>query len=473
MPSLYPSHPILLVDDESEFIRTASFILRSVGINNIIGCSDSREVIPILSKHEVSAIALDVIMPHVSGVRLLPQITNSYPELPIIMITAVNEVESAVQCMKDGAFDYIVKPVEESRLITCIRHAIEKREMYKEADILRKSILEGKSETHEAFAQIITNNPLMLNTFQYAEAIAKTTLPILITGQTGTGKELMAEAIHVLSGRQGEFVPIDIAGLDSTMFADTLFGHTRGAYTGAEKDRKGMIEQAAGGTLFLDEICDLNMESQIKLLRLIQEHRYYPLGSDLSKSTDARIIAATNKNPAQMQEQGLFRKDLFYRLHAHEIALPTLSERKDDIPLLVEYFLQKAANAMGKSVPTPPRELFTLLNTYHFPGNVRELEGMVLDAVSRHKSGIISLESFQHKIKYKSAKGRIAEQAEFTQTRQRNWPKGEASLPSLKEAEEALISEALERANGNITLAAKMLGMSRQALSNRLHRVKR
>jgi len=287
---------------------------------------------------------------------------------------------------------------------------------------------------------------------------------VLVTGETGTGKELLALAIHRLSGRSGEFVPVNVAGLDDTLFSDTLFGHRKGGFTGADRDRPGLIERASGGTLFLDEIGDLAAQSQIKLLRLLQEGRYYPIGSDMQKASDARIVLATNRDIHTMQEKGEFRKDLYFRLRTHHIHLPPLRKRREDIPTLVDHFLSKAAESLGRNKPTPPKELRALLGTCEFPGNIRELEGMVFDAVSRHRSGVLSLDSFKEKL------GDGGQGDEDQPRRQEAKIVFSDSLPSLSEAEETLIDEALRRAQGNQSVAARMLGLSRRALNNRLRR---
>lgn len=313
----------------------------------------------------------------------------------------------------------------------------------------------------------------MHSIFQYAEAISRTPMPVLITGETGVGKELIGKAIHQLSRRTGLFVPIDVAGVDDRLFSDTLFGHRKGAFTGAEQSRKGLIEQAKGGTLFLDEIGDLSMESQIKLLRLLQEGKYYPLGSDTPSLTDARMIVATNREIESLMETGNFRKDLYYRLQTHHIHLPPLRERRDDIPLLVSHFLKKAAKTLDKKTPTPPRELFILLGAYHFPGNIRELEGMVFDAVSRHQKGVLSMESFRDRIGH--AHTDTAHQTVEAGQGVKSADSGVIfphPLPTLKETEQLLITEALERSKGNQTLAAELVGLSRRALYGRLKRAR-
>ena len=311
----------------------------------------------------------------------------------------------------------------------------------------------------------------MLAALQYVEVVAPSRHPLLVTGETGTGKELVGRAIHALSGCRGELVSVNVAGLDDVLFSDTLFGHRKGAYTGADHAREGLIARAAGGTLFLDEIGDLNESSQVKLLRLIEDRKYYPLGADVPRETDARIVCATHRSLEGHLSKGRFRRDLYYRLSGHKVHLLPLRERKEDIPLLVDAFLVEAAQAEGKRKPTPPAELYTLLSTYDFPGNVRELRMMVFDAVLRHTGGVLSLESFRKTVGTRDAP-----------------PAGEASadaaapagpsplfgglprLPTLKEAVDQLVAEALARARDNQGIAASLLGITRQALNKRLVR---
>ena len=469
MPT-YPPLPILLVDDEEQFLLSATLTLKSAGMNHVVRCSDSRKVMELLASRDFSLIMMDMMMPHISGRELVPQIIREYPNVPVIILTAVNEVETAVEAMKSGALDYIVKPVDTSRLVSSIRRAVEMREMRNENRLLKKYLLSGKLENPGAFSEIITQDNAMRAIFQYLEAIARTPLPVLITGETGVGKELIARVIHDLSQRSGEFVAVNVAGLDDNLFSDTLFGHKKGAFTGADAPRKGLIEQAGEGTLFLDEIGDLGIESQIKLLRLLQEGKYYPLGADVARMIDARIVVATNQNLEKMQEEGSFRKDLYYRLKFHQVHIPPLRERREDVPLLAEHFLEKAAKRLGKKKPTAPRELFVLLKTYHFPGNIRELEGMIFDAVSQHKSGVLSMETFKPHISAPAKPGESEKMPPAATAGSGGAVAFGEQLPSMKEVENLLIEEALKRADGNQTIAARLIGMTRKALNNRLIR---
>jgi DNA-binding NtrC family response regulator len=467
----FPPEPVLLVDDEELALAAADTALRAQGITNLSSCRDAREVQGLLASREFSAVLLDLSMPHLSGRELLPAIVQEHPELPVIVLTGANDVETAVRCMKDGAFDYLLKPVDEARLESALRRALEIGAVRRENSALKRYLLTDALEHPEAFAAIVTASKSMRAIFQYAEAVAPTPLPILVTGETGVGKELIARAIHALSGRHGPFLPVNVAGLDDALFSDALFGHKRGGFTGADRDRPGLVEQAAGGTLFLDEIGDLSPASQVKLLRLLQEGTYYPIGSDVMKRADIRVVVATNRDLRALQASGGFRKDLYYRLQAHHLHLPPLRERREDLPLLLAHFLAKAALELRRSVPTPPRELVPLLALYSFPGNVRELEGLIYDAVSRHRSGVLSLRSFREKTGLAEASaGGPAESGDEAAAPAAGGLAFPDPLPTLKLAEEALIQEALRRTGGNQTQAASLLGLSRRALNNRLNR---
>lgn len=466
---LYPEDPVLIVDDELKILEGFTFMLKMAGIDNIVCIQDSRQVIPFIEKNQVEALLLDLTMPIVSGEELLDETSNRFPGIPIIIVTGNNEIEIAVKCMQKGALDYILKPVEESRLIGSVKKALELRELRKENRLLKQKIFFHQLEHPEAFYHIITKNEKMHSVFQYMEAIRKTNEPILITGETGTGKELVARSFHLLTGRKGKLVTVNVGGLDDQMFSDTLFGHRKGAFTDAVQDRPGFIESAALGTLFLDEIGDLSSQSQIKLLRLLQEKEYYPLGDDEPRYSDALIITATNKSISQLQKEGKFRKDLFYRLDVHHIHLPPLHERLDDLPLLVDYFLEEAAQSLGKKKPTPPPELYSLLSTYHFPGNIRELRSMVFKAVSLHIARMLSLDSFKNHMR-DNRENKTPMPLSSAPAAYPGWLKNAAyePFPTLKQAQKMLIQLAMERAGNSQSVAAHLLGMTQQALSKRL-----
>jgi DNA-binding NtrC family response regulator len=465
--------PVLVVDDDSQVLHSTSIVLRTSGMAHVLTVEDSRAVLPLLAAQDIGVLVLDLTMPHMSGHELLEQVTSEYPDIPVILMTATNDVETAVQCMQTGALDYLVKPVEQNRLVSAVKRALELRALRAEVLSLKERLLTDTPHRRDAFAEIITQSQAMFAIFRYIEAIAPSPQPVLITGATGTGKELVARALHRLSARPGELVAVNVAGLDDTMFSDALFGHTRGAFTGAERARDGLLMTAAEGTMFLDEIGDLTMTSQVKLLRLLQDGTFYPLGADRPRQSRARIVCATNSDVTQQVSAGTFRKDLYYRLRTHHLHLPPLRARAGDLPLLVEYFVDKAARALGKEAPTVPRALHQLLSTYSFPGNVRELEALIFDAVARHQGAVLSLHSVKAALGDPPPAPLAAPPAEPLPALTAGFPE---RLPTLREAEEALsealITEALRRADGNQGVAAGLLGISRQALNQRLRRHK-
>ncbi len=470
-PKLNPPVPILVVDDEEGVLASIRITLRQAGLNNLILCRESTQVLDIVSRHAVEAIFLDLYMPQVQGTEILEHLVRDFPEVPVIVVTGAVDVETAVQCMKMGAFDYLTKPVEPGPLVAAVNRALKLRELKRENQALRRKLSAAAAARPRALREIVTDDAAMLSLFRYLEAVAPGSQPVLITGETGVGKELMARALHALSGRRGELVIVNVAGLDEQVFADTLFGHVRGAFTGAERTRAGMIRQAAGGTLVLDEIGDLTPGSQVKLLRLLQNGEFLPLGQDQVQTSDARIVATTNRDLWELQNQGAFRQDLHYRLRTHHVHVPPLRQRPDDIPLLVDHFLEQAARAQGKKRPTPPPELYDLLRSHAFPGNVRELKSLIFDAVSQHQGKVLSLRVFQDYLERAQAQREPGlpnpnpggpGQAKVV------FPAGE--LPTLKEVADLLVQEAMRRAGGKQSLAARMLGISPPALSKRLRK---
>lgn len=461
----YPLHPILVIDDEEAILLAVDTILQFAGMNNVLTCADSRQVLAIVKERIPSLILLDLNMPHVDGETILDQITSQFPQIPVIIITGRIDAETAVECMKSGAFDYIVKPVDENRLLGSVKKSLQYGELHQENEALKEQLLEGSLKHPEAFRNIVTNSPKMMILFRYIESIASTSQPVLIRGETGTGKELIARAIYQLSGCPGEYIAINVAGLDDNVFSDTLFGHVRGAFTGADSSRPGLIERASDGTLFLDEIGDLSHSSQIKLLRLLQEKEYMPLGQDKNSISSARIIASTHVDLWELQQKDLFRQDLHYRLRTHRIVLPPLRERKEDLPVLVDHFVRCAAESLTKKSPKITKELIILLETYLFPGNIRELQAMIFDAVAQNTNGVLPLIVFRNHISRaqqaatKHQEGDTNEGIPLTFT---------DPLPTIKEATRMLVEEAMHRSGNNQTTAASMLGISQQALSKRL-----
>jgi two-component system, NtrC family, response regulator HydG len=370
-----------------------------------------------------------------------------------------------VRCMKAGALDYLVKPVETSRLLAAVRNGLAIVELRLEINAFREKMLDGLSKP-ELFRGIVTRDSRMISLFKYIEAIAPSRHPVLITGETGTGKELFARVIHEASGRSGAFVAVNVAGLDDAAFTDTLFGHKRGAYTGADGSRPGLVSEARGGSLLLDEIGDLEPHSQIKLLRLLQEGEYFPLGSDFCLKSEARVIAATAQDIKGLPS---FRSDLYYRLQTHLIAIPPLRERPEDIDLLIGYFLALSMDILDATeAPELPPECQEALAAYDFPGNIRELENIIHDAVARAHGGVIDAADILERL---PPERRLARGTEPPASVDPDKGSGIFRLlgerfPTLHEVEVELVRKAMVRAKGNVSVASSLLGISRQTIYN-------
>jgi DNA-binding NtrC family response regulator len=459
--STNPLHPILVVDDELETLKSIELLLLSFGISNILLCNQSSQVPDILQKNRISIALIDLMMPDLSGEGILEIMQTGFPEVPVIIITGANDIDTAVRCMKKGAYDFFLKPVDKEVFEVAVKRALEKSTLTREINNLKNHMLKKKLEHPEAFQNIITNNKGIYTIFSYLEAVSPGPEPVLITGENGTGKELFAKAIHALSKRQGEFVAVNVAGLDDTLFSDTLFGHKKGAFSDASTQRKGLVEKAFQGTLFLDEIGDLSIQSQIKLLRLLQENEFYPLGADLAQQADTRVVVATNRDLGRLIEKQQFRRDLFYRLNTHSIDIPPLRERMDDIPLLLDFFLKQAEAIYKRADVTYSNDFLDLLMTYSFPGNIRELRALVFDCICLTSNNTLAADVLKSKLDPKA---------------QKNIPKLQlkpdisfpGKLPTLKQTADMVVEEALRRTGGNQSKAASLLGITHQALSKRL-----
>ena len=459
--------PILLVDDNETFLQLQKKLLLCKGFSNVVTLCDSLSVEQFLESQDVAVIVLDLMMPELNGQSLLKLLVAKHPTVPVIIVTAKNQLETAIDCMREGACDYLLKPLDIGRFLASINRALELRSLNEEVFTLRHSPLAKRVARENDFSFIITRNTAMLELLRYVEVIAPSRQPVLVLGETGVGKELFARALHQASRRTGPFIAVNVAGLDDAMFSDTLFGHKKGTYTGADADREGLVSKAALGTLFLDEIGELAETAQIRLLRLVQEQEYYRLGCDTPSRSEARIVIATNRDLKLAMLRGTFRKDLYYRLFAHQVCIPPLRSRLDDLPLLLESFIGFAAQSLGKSPPDYPKELVTLLSSYPFPGNLRELQAMIFEAVARNSSRRLGLERFKALIRReREGLGALQEATACSCD-----PAGGISFthfPTLKEAEEMLIGKALEIAKSNQGVAASLLGISRQALNRRL-----
>ncbi|TVT45074.1 MAG: sigma-54-dependent Fis family transcriptional regulator [Denitromonas halophila] len=463
---------VLVVDDDASWLESIAFALERSGIGPVMTCGDGNEAKRILGSQPVRLLLLDLTMPDMSGEELLAWSVSEHPQTPVIILTGLDQTDIAVRCMKVGAFDYLVKTIEEDALIHSVRNALRTLDMEWEYQRLKTSLFSNELEHPEAFSSLVTQDPAMHSIFRYIESISATRATVLISGESGVGKDLIAKSIHTLGSPDGPFVAVNIAGLDDNVFSDTLFGHVKGAFTGAERARPGMVQAARGGTLFLDEIGDLSASSQVKLLRLLQNREYFPLGSDTPSTSDARVVVATNQSLDALQTSGTFRKDLYYRLRTHCISVPPLRARPWDVRLLVGHFLAEAAAELNKKPIAAPEAVVSLLSGYSFPGNVRELRSIVFDAMAQHRAGALSLIPFRKAIgvdQVESSSGVSGGPLESASAADVVFPK---QIPTIKGAVEQLVREAMSRSGGNQTIAAAMLGITQPSLSRRLRILK-
>lgn len=372
---------IIAIDDDQIFLKSIRRALITSGFTSVRLEPDPEKVVSVFKQEEPFDIALiDVSMPGMDGLEVLEVIKNNSPETECIMVTALDEAVTAVSAIKRGAYDYLVKPVEKDDLVLSINRALERKRLFNITDIGKGTRLPELLNEH-AFKSIIFGSADVLKILKEAELHATSNIPILITGESGTGKELLARAVHEASLRsESVFTPVNMASLTGSLFDAEFFGHTKGAFTGAEKDRTGYLERSNKGTLFLDEVSNLPMELQGKLLRVLQDGEYIKLGTDIPRNTDIRFIAATNEDLEKLIANRKFRKDLYYRLKGGWLHLPALKQRKEDIPLLANHFLNEF---LGKDKNTGiDEDAMTLLLTYDYPGNIRELKSIIESAVN-------------------------------------------------------------------------------------------
>lgn len=474
---LYPEFPVLMVDDEKNFLNSAYFELRAHGISNVECCQNSSEVMLLLKQKNYSVILLDLLMPAIGGEELLSEITDKYPEIPVIIVSALPETETidATYYMKKGAFDYLTKPIETKDLISTIQDALGLMDVYKEIVHLKKEIFSGDTKRIRNFSNIISQSETMQAIFKTIGLIAITSKPVLIRGEPGVGKEFVAYEIHKQSHRKGKFVEFNPVGLSDDLFSEILFGQKKDSPSDATQENRGMIERASGGTLFLPEIADMPMESQVKLLRLIQERQYYPLGSKEPVPSDARIVVSTGKDLEMSTKLDTFRQDLYYKLKAHDIFIPPLRARKDDIPLLLDHFVKKSAKEKGMKVPKIQEELYSSLKNYDFPGNISELKSIAYEAVAKLKSEDLPLFVLINQPKsnnnVKGPPPHYLRPGDTTSAYSKVIFRGK--IPDFSEMEALYLEEVMRQANGSHSKAASLAGLGKKAFSNRLKKIKR
>ncbi len=467
-PNTESAWPIFLVDDEELLLDSLGMTLLAAGFGKVETFTDGQAVLDRLPDVQCALLLLDLFMPgRVPGEDILERFRSEAPHVPVVMVTGVDETGMAVRCMKAGAFDYLVKPVEQALLLATVRRALDHARLLRQNIHLRDKLLSEHLDQPEAFSGIITENRRMQAIFRYMEVIAPTVEPVLITGETGTGKDLTATALHRLSGRGGPFVAVNVAGLDDNMFTDTLFGHVKGAFTDAGQDRRGMVEQAADGTLFLDEIGDLPLGSQVKLLKLIQDHEYLPLGAERPRRSRARIVTATNQDLETAERKGLFRKDLFYRINTYHVHLPPLRERGRDVLLLADHYLRQACETLRLPCGRIGPPLADRLLAHPFSGNVRELRSLIFNTMAQ--GGLQALEkNMAALIKTPNRHSDAPEPGQAQAPAPGTDILFPDPLPTMDRAVEELVQVALLRSGGNQAAAARMLGISRQAMHQRL-----
>lgn len=423
---------VLVVDDAPDVALCHSEMLTIAGYRALIQ-TDPREVCKTLELHdEIELILLDLRMPHISGLDLVLQIKAQRPDVGVIIATVINDIESAVSAMRAGGYNYILKPVSLARLTEVCASFFSNRPVRRIND--------------PRFSRFITTSPLFEGVFKKVAAFAEIDTPVLVCGETGTGKELVAMQLHALSKRWNKkFTPINIAAISPGLFESSLFGHKRGSFTGAHRDHKGYLEQAADGSIFLDEIGELGLDEQKKLLRVFQSNVFSAVGSTVEIPLTAKVILATNRNLRNDAENNRFRHDLFYRLAGHVIELPALRERACDIPALADYFLHKYSTQYGRRIKQVSVEALAALVRYRFPGNVRELEGMISAAVLLETTDQIALSSLPRHV-YKSP------------------PPEDLEGANMDSVKLKAIYQAIQECGGNKTLAAKKLGISRSTI---------
>ena len=444
---------ILIVDDETSYLYLLKGLLEQEGYQEIITEQYPENVMQIIESGQIDLILLDVYMPVINGLELLEKINQTNPQIPVIMVTAVDEVDIALKAVKLGAYEYITKPPDIDRLFLTIKRALEQHILEMELDSHRSAVVKAPP-ARTYFSDIITSSPLMYKVFELIEIFAPTNEMILITGETGTGKDLVARKIHELSPRRlNPFIAVNLASISNSLFESELFGHERGSFTGAVAEKRGFFEEANGGTIFLDEIGELPKELQGKLLRTIQYNEIHRIGSAKPIKLDIRIIAATNRNLIDAVNNKEFRADLYYRLNRGLIQLPPMRDRSDDIVLLAEHFLKISNITYNKNVSGFSHEVLKILNSYKFPGNVRELENIIFNAVAKTKdSNIVSEINLQTKsLKLKS---------------------DNLQLLSIEDAIEEHIKSVLNYVGGSVQKAASLLGVSERTLQRRIQKIR-
>ncbi len=453
MNAVSTNSPILIVDDDEGLLFSMRTALLSAGLPDPVMVSDPRQVLGLVRENVFQLALLDLIMPHLDGMEILKQIKQESPATQCIILTAVDDVATAVKAMRMGAYDYLVKPLQVKRTVIAVRHALERYQLRQGMALFERPQSFADLQHPDSFAKMVAEDDSMALVFHQAEACAETEYNVMITGETGVGKGMLARIIHNLSRRSsGPFVAVNMPAFSQNLFEDDFFGHIRGAYTGAIENKRGFFETAQGGTLFLDEITELASNMQGKLLQVIEEKEFYRLGSTEIINVDLRILSASNRDLEKTVGSGDFRGDLYFRLNEYHIHIPPLRKRKRDILPLAYHFLRTHAKKNQKSIGRISTSLAEALQKYEFPGNVRELENIISSGVLAHTGTSRELSSVP---KFRQ---RLPESQQWLADR----------FPTLTEIQNLHIQKALRLTSGNRTKAARLLGIGLRTLQRKL-----
>ncbi len=445
---------VLVVDDDDGLRRSLSMILEDGGYE-VVCASSGEEGLATAEKEAPRLILCDVRMPGMDGLEFLERYRTQGGEALVLVMTAYGSMELAVEAMERGAYDYLPKPFGSGEVLLTIRKAVERESLREEVDRLRREVT-----AERRFGRVVARSPAMVQALEVAQKVAEHPSPVLITGPTGTGKELVARLVHDESPRaEGPFVPVNCGAVPENLLESEFFGHRKGAFTGADRDRTGLFQDASGGTLFLDEVAELPPNLQVKLLRALQEGEVRPLGGGDPVPVDVRIVAATNRDLEEELQEGRLREDLYYRIAVVTLDLPPLRDRKEEIPLLVRHFLELQRERTGARVEGVEPEALEALTEYSWPGNVRELENVMERAVILSDGGPVTVESLPDSVQQGGERSRESEGLTIPD------PSGDLSVKRGTAAlEERLIRAALERTEGHRAKAAELLEISDRAL---------
>ena len=448
---------ILIVDDEQKMRHILQIMLEQRGYT-IDQAASAEEALRLLETYQYSMVITDLKMPGMDGMALIREIKKIDPDYPVIVLTAYGSIESAVEAMQAGAIDYITKPFEEEKILLTVERSVRFSELVQERRIRREELAEFFD-----FQNIVAESQQMLHILKQAAMVARSpNTTVLLLGESGTGKELLARAIHFNSSRASKkFIAINCAAITPTLIESELFGHEKGAFTGADKAKPGKLELANEGTVFLDEVGDLTLDAQAKLLRFIQEREFERVGGTVTIQADVRVIGATNKNLKELTDQGAFREDLYYRLNVFPLHLPPLRERRADIIPLALFFLKKCAAAMGKQNPSITDDARNLLMRYPWPGNIRELQNAIERAVILSPDGTITFEHLSFLAPARQQPQVLLETFALP-----------AEGISLEQLEIELVRQSLKVAGNNQSEAARLLGLSRGKFRSLLKRLR-